>query len=106
MNAGAFLHFEHVGKYEYHLQQPSKTVDIHFLKFPSTMLSDNFQIAQRWDFDEYYAFFHWKPNLVRYRQIILLIVLLFKIIYVLVNLMSIIKGCICFGVISLKILSC
>lgn len=40
----------------------------YYLKFPSTMLSDNFQIAQRWDFDEYYAFFHWKPNLVRYRQ--------------------------------------
>ena len=32
MNAGAFLHFEHVGKYEYHLQQPSKTVDIHIRK--------------------------------------------------------------------------
>lgn len=40
----------------------------YYLKFPCTMLSDDFQITQQWNFDEYYAFFHWKPNLVRYRQ--------------------------------------
>lgn len=40
----------------------------YYLKFPCTMLSNDFQITQQWNFDEYYAFFHWKPNLVRYRQ--------------------------------------
>ena len=40
----------------------------YYLKFPCTMLSDDFRITQQWNFDEYYAFFHWKPNLVRYRQ--------------------------------------
>lgn len=40
----------------------------YYLKFPCTMLSDDFQITQQQNFDEYYAFFHWKPNLVRYRQ--------------------------------------
>lgn len=34
----------------------------YYLKFPSTMLSDNFQIAQRWDFDEYYAFLFKQPK--------------------------------------------
>lgn len=40
----------------------------YYLKFPTTMLSDDPYIMQRWNFDEYYAFFHWKPNLVSYRQ--------------------------------------
>lgn len=40
----------------------------YYLKFPCTMISDDFRITQQWNFDEYYAFFHWKPNLVRYRQ--------------------------------------
>jgi len=40
----------------------------YFLKFPCTMLGDNLQTPQQWNFDEYYAFFHWQPDLIRYRQ--------------------------------------
>jgi hypothetical protein len=41
----------------------------YFLKFPCTMLSDDIQeLSERWNFDEYYAFFHWQPDLIRYRQ--------------------------------------
>lgn len=32
------------------------------------MLSDDLPTPQRWNFDEYYAFFHWQPDLIRYRQ--------------------------------------
>lgn len=41
----------------------------YYLKFPCTMLGDDipgFNI--QWNFDEYYAFFHWQPDLIRYRQ--------------------------------------
>lgn len=41
----------------------------YFLKFPCTMLgSDLENIGTKWNFDEYYAFFHWQPDLIRYRQ--------------------------------------
>lgn len=32
------------------------------------MLSDDLPTPQQWNFDEYYAFFHWQPDLIRYRQ--------------------------------------
>lgn len=41
----------------------------YYLKFPCTMLGEEFlEITARWNFDEYYAFFHWQPDLIRYRQ--------------------------------------
>lgn len=40
----------------------------YYLKFPCTMMSDDLQTSQQWNFDEYYAFFHWQPDLIRYRQ--------------------------------------
>lgn len=40
----------------------------YYLKFPYTMLSDDLPAPQQWNFDEYYAFFHWQPDLIRYRQ--------------------------------------
>jgi len=41
----------------------------YFLKFPCTMLSDDiYELSTQWNFDEYYAFFHWQPDLIRYRQ--------------------------------------
>lgn len=41
----------------------------YYLKFPCTMLGDDIQEFNiQWNFDEYYAFFHWQPDLVRYRQ--------------------------------------
>ncbi len=41
----------------------------YFLKFPCTMLGDDIQkLDAKWNFDEYYAFFHWQPDLIRYRQ--------------------------------------
>lgn len=40
----------------------------YYLKFPCTMLSDDLPTPQQWNFDEYYAFFHWQPDLIRYRQ--------------------------------------
>ena len=40
-----------------------------YLKFPCTMLgSDLMHLDSKWNFDEYYAFFHWQPDLIRYRQ--------------------------------------
>ena len=40
-----------------------------YLKFPCTMLgSDLVNLDSKWNFDEYYAFFHWQPDLIRYRQ--------------------------------------
>ena len=41
----------------------------YYLKFPRTM-SDNALIhdESKSNFDEYYAFFHWKPDIVRYRS--------------------------------------
>lgn len=40
----------------------------YFLKFPCTMLGDSLQTSRQWNFDEYYSFFHWQPDLMRYRQ--------------------------------------
>lgn len=41
----------------------------YYLKFPCTMLGDDIQdLNIQWNFDEYYAFFHWQPDLIRYRQ--------------------------------------
>lgn len=41
----------------------------YFLKFPCTMLGDDIlELNMQWNFDEYYAFFHWQPDLIRYRQ--------------------------------------
>jgi len=41
----------------------------YYMKFPCTMLGDDIQEFNiQWNFDEYYAFFHWQPDLVRYRQ--------------------------------------
>lgn len=41
----------------------------YYLKFPCTMLGNDIQeINVQWNFDEYYAFFHWQPDLIRYRQ--------------------------------------
>ena len=43
----------------------------YYLKFPVTMLGDEELKAKlRQNFDEYYAFFHWKPDLIRYRKTI------------------------------------
>lgn len=43
----------------------------YYLKFPVTMLGDEELKANvRQNFDEYYAFFHWKPDLIRYRKTI------------------------------------
>lgn len=41
----------------------------YYLKFPCTMLSDTINADQsQWNLDEYYAFFNWRPDLIRYRQ--------------------------------------
>lgn len=41
----------------------------YYLKFPNTMLeSASFDEDIKFNFDEYYAFFHWQPDLVRYRR--------------------------------------
>lgn len=41
----------------------------YYLKFPHTMMKDfSPQHTDRENFDEYYAFFHWQPDLIRYRQ--------------------------------------
>jgi hypothetical protein len=43
----------------------------YYLKFPATMLEEeSVKISLRKNFDEYYAFFHWKPDIVRYRKTI------------------------------------
>lgn len=41
----------------------------YYLKFPYTMLCetmDKYKLEQ--SFDEYYAFFHWQPDIIKYRQ--------------------------------------
>lgn len=41
----------------------------YYLKFPYTMLADTININElEWNLDEYYAFFNWKPDVIRYRQ--------------------------------------
>ncbi|WP_461811369.1 ABC-three component system middle component 2 [Faecalimonas sp.] len=40
----------------------------YFLKFPCTMFGENHTQNIQWNVDEYYAFFHWHPDLIRYRQ--------------------------------------
>lgn len=41
----------------------------YYLKFPHTMLDNALVRDETKDnFDEYYAFFHWKPDVVRYRS--------------------------------------
>jgi hypothetical protein len=41
----------------------------YYLKFPRTMFGDAFtQENVKMNFDEYYAFFHWKPNIAKYRN--------------------------------------
>ncbi|KLU65772.1 hypothetical protein DEAC_c24020 [Desulfosporosinus acididurans] len=43
----------------------------YYLKFPATMLSgEDLNSIVRQNFDEYYAFFHWKPDLIQYRKVI------------------------------------
>jgi hypothetical protein len=39
-----------------------------YLKFPCTMFSEVFINDIKVNFDEYYAFFHWKPDIARYRS--------------------------------------
>lgn len=41
----------------------------YYLKFPKTMFANNnFDVDFKDNFDEYYAFFHWQPDLIRYRR--------------------------------------
>ena len=41
----------------------------YYLKFPHTMLSDLTDIScDLQTLDEYYAFFHWQPDVIRYRR--------------------------------------
>lgn len=41
----------------------------YYLKFPRTMFDDDLvRDETKANFDEYYAFFHWKPDIVRYRS--------------------------------------
>jgi len=41
----------------------------YYLKFPKTMLGNiNSDGDSKNNFDEYYAFFHWQPDLIRYRR--------------------------------------
>lgn len=41
----------------------------YYLKFPNTMLCDlNNAPDELQTLDEYYAFFHWQPDIIRYRQ--------------------------------------
>lgn len=41
----------------------------YYIKFPNTMLSDIEQSSHELQtLDEYYAFFHWQPDIIRYRQ--------------------------------------
>lgn len=41
----------------------------YYLKFPHTMFDDDLiRDETKANFDEYYAFFHWKPDIVRYRS--------------------------------------
>lgn len=41
----------------------------YYLKFPNTMLSDVGNTSDDMQtLDEYYAFFHWQPDVIRYRQ--------------------------------------
>ena len=41
----------------------------YYLKFPHTMFDDDLvRDETKENFDEYYAFFHWKPDVVRYRS--------------------------------------
>lgn len=41
----------------------------YYLKFPHTMFDDDLiRDETKANFDEYYAFFHWKPDVVRYRS--------------------------------------
>lgn len=41
----------------------------YYLKFPYVMLSDiELEIDTQQNFDEYYAFFHWQPDLIRYKK--------------------------------------
>lgn len=40
-----------------------------FLRFPRTMtIADAPHETQAWSFEEYYSFFHWQPDIIRYRQ--------------------------------------
>ena len=41
----------------------------YYLKFPHTMFDDVFvREDSKYNFDEYYAFFHWKPDVIKYRN--------------------------------------
>lgn len=43
----------------------------YYLRFPSTMLEDKpAKVRFKNNFDEYYSFFHWKPDVIRYRKVI------------------------------------
>jgi hypothetical protein len=43
----------------------------YYLKFPKTMFENTTHENEFMDnFDEYYAFFHWQPDLIKYRQVI------------------------------------
>lgn len=43
----------------------------YFLKFPRTMLGDLTDVSSDLQtLDEYYAFFHWQPDIIRYRRCI------------------------------------
>ena len=40
-----------------------------FLRFPKAMTDTDLPLEKKeWNFDEYYAFFHWQPDIIRYRQ--------------------------------------
>ena len=43
-----------------------KLYDFYF-KFPNTMIEETELSRSEKNFDEYYAFFHWKPDVIRYR---------------------------------------
>lgn len=60
--------FEHKKSFKL-TEQKIKLYD-YYLKFPITMLNEVEMQKVNNNFDEYYAFFHWKPEVVRYRKTI------------------------------------
>lgn len=41
----------------------------YYLKFPHTMLEESKDDNIKINFDEYYSFYHWKPNIIHYRKV-------------------------------------
>lgn len=43
----------------------------YYMKFPNTMIgSDNLKIYIRYNFHEYYSFYHWKPDYSNYNKVL------------------------------------